>query len=346
MVAGADAPGAQRPGEAAGAVVELGVGDRLARSRHDERRARRACARRASSASARPCVPLGACAAPAARREHRFSAMVDDSSLRRVAASAGDVLRRAPRPDRQGRGGHGRVARASAAPSCRPSPRPAPTSSIASRKLDACEAAAAEVRAVDRAAGRGRSPATSAAGTTATHLVADDARPARPARRAREQRRHVAAVREPRRRHRGALRQDAGREPEGPVPARRAGGHAHGRPRRRLDHQHRHRRLARRQHQRAALRLRQGRPQRPHRRAWPRPSPRRCGSTPSCPGPFRTDVTKAWAARGARGRRSCRSAAWASPTEVAPLALHLASAASSYTTGAIIRVDGGITRKV
>ena len=34
------------------------------------------------------------------------------------------------------------------------------------------------------------------------------------------------------------------------------------------------------------------------------------------------------------------------PAEVAPLALHLASAASSYTTGAIIRVDGGITRKV
>jgi NAD(P)-dependent dehydrogenase (short-subunit alcohol dehydrogenase family) len=32
--------------------------------------------------------------------------------------------------------------------------------------------------------------------------------------------------------------------------------------------------------------------------------------------------------------------------EVASLALHLASAASSFTTGAIIRVDGGITRKV
>jgi hypothetical protein len=31
---------------------------------------------------------------------------------------------------------------------------------------------------------------------------------------------------------------------------------------------------------------------------------------------------------------------------VAPLALHLASAASSFTTGAIIRVDGGITKKV
>ncbi|MEI2706778.1 MAG: SDR family oxidoreductase [Ilumatobacteraceae bacterium] len=34
------------------------------------------------------------------------------------------------------------------------------------------------------------------------------------------------------------------------------------------------------------------------------------------------------------------------PGEIGPLALHLASAASSYTTGAIIRVDGGITRAI
>jgi hypothetical protein len=34
------------------------------------------------------------------------------------------------------------------------------------------------------------------------------------------------------------------------------------------------------------------------------------------------------------------------PAEIEPLALHLASAASSFTTGAIIRVDGGLTGKV
>jgi NAD(P)-dependent dehydrogenase (short-subunit alcohol dehydrogenase family) len=63
------------------------------------------------------------------------------------------------------------------------------------------------------------------------------------------------------------------------------------------------------------------------------------------PGAFLTDVTKAWTPEAREGSfvplgRIGR------PEEVAPLALHLASAASSYTTGAIIRVDGGITRKV
>jgi hypothetical protein len=63
------------------------------------------------------------------------------------------------------------------------------------------------------------------------------------------------------------------------------------------------------------------------------------------PGPFRTDASKAWAPEGPEapfvplGRMG-------DPAEVAPLALHLASAASSFTTGAIIRVDGGVTRRV
>jgi NAD(P)-dependent dehydrogenase (short-subunit alcohol dehydrogenase family) len=34
------------------------------------------------------------------------------------------------------------------------------------------------------------------------------------------------------------------------------------------------------------------------------------------------------------------------PEEIAGLALYLASEASSFTTGAIIRVDGGVTRRV
>jgi NAD(P)-dependent dehydrogenase (short-subunit alcohol dehydrogenase family) len=63
------------------------------------------------------------------------------------------------------------------------------------------------------------------------------------------------------------------------------------------------------------------------------------------PGPFRTDVTKAWPAEALEGS-FVPLGRLGRPEEVAPLAVHLASAASSYTTGAIIRVDGGITRKV
>ena len=62
------------------------------------------------------------------------------------------------------------------------------------------------------------------------------------------------------------------------------------------------------------------------------------------PGPFRTDISTSWAPEGEAafvplGRLG-------EPEEVASLAVHLASAASSFTTGAIVRVDGGITRKV
>lgn len=62
------------------------------------------------------------------------------------------------------------------------------------------------------------------------------------------------------------------------------------------------------------------------------------------PGPFRTYGSAGWADEldpsfVPLGRLG-------DPEEIGPLALHLASAASSYTTGAIIRVDGGITKKV
>ena len=63
------------------------------------------------------------------------------------------------------------------------------------------------------------------------------------------------------------------------------------------------------------------------------------------PGPIRTDVTKSWPAEVLEGA-FVPLGRLGEAGEVAPLALHLASAASSFTTGAIIRVDGGITRKV
>jgi NAD(P)-dependent dehydrogenase (short-subunit alcohol dehydrogenase family) len=63
------------------------------------------------------------------------------------------------------------------------------------------------------------------------------------------------------------------------------------------------------------------------------------------PGPFLTDVTNSWPAEAREGS-FVPLGRLGRPAEIAPLALHLASDASSYTTGAIIRVDGGITRKV
>jgi NAD(P)-dependent dehydrogenase (short-subunit alcohol dehydrogenase family) len=63
------------------------------------------------------------------------------------------------------------------------------------------------------------------------------------------------------------------------------------------------------------------------------------------PGPFRTDISKAWAPELLEGS-FVPLQRLGEPDEVALLAVHLASDASSYTTGAIIRVDGGITRKV
>jgi NAD(P)-dependent dehydrogenase (short-subunit alcohol dehydrogenase family) len=63
------------------------------------------------------------------------------------------------------------------------------------------------------------------------------------------------------------------------------------------------------------------------------------------PGPFRTDASKAWAPEGPEAPFVPLNR-MGDPDEVAPLALHLASDASSFTTGAIIRVDGGVARKV
>lgn len=62
------------------------------------------------------------------------------------------------------------------------------------------------------------------------------------------------------------------------------------------------------------------------------------------PGPFRTDASEAWADQ--LDTATIPLQRMGEPDDIAPLAVHLASEASRYTTGAIIRVDGGITRKV
>ncbi|MFT4265261.1 MAG: SDR family oxidoreductase [Nocardioides sp.] len=58
-------------------------------------------------------------------------------------------------------------------------------------------------------------------------------------------------------------------------------------------------------------------------------------------GPFLTDIAKSWPDES---KRSWRNAAGrpGNPGEVVTTALYLASPASSYTTGSLIRVDGGL----
>jgi NAD(P)-dependent dehydrogenase (short-subunit alcohol dehydrogenase family) len=58
-------------------------------------------------------------------------------------------------------------------------------------------------------------------------------------------------------------------------------------------------------------------------------------------GPFLTDIAKAWPEENRRATRSAIGRP-GRPEEIITTALYLASPASSYTTGALLRVDGGL----
>jgi NAD(P)-dependent dehydrogenase (short-subunit alcohol dehydrogenase family) len=61
-------------------------------------------------------------------------------------------------------------------------------------------------------------------------------------------------------------------------------------------------------------------------------------------GPFLTDISKAWdlPAFEKQARTTMALQRGGRPGEVVGAALYFASAASSFTTGAILRVDGGV----
>jgi NAD(P)-dependent dehydrogenase (short-subunit alcohol dehydrogenase family) len=58
-------------------------------------------------------------------------------------------------------------------------------------------------------------------------------------------------------------------------------------------------------------------------------------------GPFLTDISKHWPEEGERSWHNAAGRA-GEPAEVVTTVLYLASGASSYTTGSLIRVDGGL----
>ncbi|MYA14079.1 MAG: SDR family oxidoreductase, partial [Acidimicrobiaceae bacterium] len=62
------------------------------------------------------------------------------------------------------------------------------------------------------------------------------------------------------------------------------------------------------------------------------------------PGPFLTDISKAWDLEdfAKTARQRIPMGRGGRPDEIVGTALYLASSASSYTTGAVIKVDGGL----
>jgi NAD(P)-dependent dehydrogenase (short-subunit alcohol dehydrogenase family) len=62
------------------------------------------------------------------------------------------------------------------------------------------------------------------------------------------------------------------------------------------------------------------------------------------PGLFLTDISKAWDpdVYAERAKRSIPLQRGGQPDEIVGAALYLASPASSYTTGAVLKVDGGL----
>ena len=62
------------------------------------------------------------------------------------------------------------------------------------------------------------------------------------------------------------------------------------------------------------------------------------------PGPFLTEISEAWdlEAFAAKAKREIPLERGGQPHEIVGAALYLASEASSYTTGSIIKVDGGM----
>lgn len=64
------------------------------------------------------------------------------------------------------------------------------------------------------------------------------------------------------------------------------------------------------------------------------------------PGPFRTDSSRGWAPPEGEDVPFVPMRRMGRPEEIAPIVVHLAGPGASFTTGATVRVDGGVSRRV
>ena len=215
---------------------------------------------------------------------------------------------------------------------------------IASRKLDSCEELAQRGRERDRPACPAGVGARRAMGRLRP-ARRRSGRGVRPDRRADQQRRDGAAVPAAERRQRGPVRQGHRREPQGAVPPRRAGRGTDAGRRRRYDRQHQQHRRGPPDDDGSPLRRGEGRAQHVDpglRRRVRADGPRSTGSWwgRSSPTSRRRGTCPAFEAfaksRFPLGRLG-------EPPEIVGAALYLASDASSFTTGTVMTVDGGVS---
>ena len=172
----------------------------------------------------------------------------------------------------------------------------------------------------------------------------DGVRPLLTRRRAREQRRDVTGVSEPDRRRRGPVRQGRRHQLQGAVPTQRVVRRAHEGGGHRLHHQHQLNSEHSADTTGAAVRRARRPRSTPSPSASHGPSARRCGSTRSFPGrSSRTSPRRGISMPSASRRRRFRCARGGQPSEIVGAAMYFATDASSFTTGATLVVDGGVS---